>query len=185
MKRVTWILLLAFSLALGTIFFLATRLSQSYSVERSVKTSAQASEIFAVLSDLRNFSKWSPWQKLDPNMKAEYSGPTVGLGSSYSWEGNNEVGAGRMTIVSVTQDRAVGIKLEFFRPFPDTSSTIWQIDEEDAGSMRRITWRMEGTRSGILPKVFHLVMNMDKLIGSDFETGLNSLKTLVETPKNP
>lgn len=183
MKRILSGVALALVSAIGLVLVLAARLDDNYRVERWLTTTAAAPVIFSVLSDLQRFPEWSPWQKLDPNMKTTFSGTAGGLGSSFSWEGNNEVGAGRMTIVGLEEGREVAIKLEFLRPFPDTSMTFWRITDE--GQERRITWSMEGKRSSLLPKVFHLVMDMDKLIGNDFQTGLNALKTLVEKLPSP
>lgn len=178
MKRLAWGFFAFFLLAAVLIAVFASRLSSTYVVERSILTSAPAEKVFSLLIDLRRFPEWSPWQRLDPQMNTSLSGPEMGLGSSYSWEGNSDVGAGRMTIVGVVEQQEVAVKLEFLRPFPDTSTTYWRVSDE--GAQRRITWSMEGKRNSLLPKVFHLLMNLDQLIGKDFESGLNSLRALAE-----
>jgi len=149
---------------------------KEFHIERSITTSASPSAVFAVISDFQRWPEWSPWQELDPNAKTEVVGS--GVGSTLSWDGNDDVGAGKMIIVGLTPDKAVDLKLEFSRPFPATNTTVWRIDDE--GDQRRITWSMDGASEGLLPRVVCLFINMDKVVGKDFEKGLASLKALVE-----
>ena len=179
MKRMIIYLVSGLLVLIAAVFITASFQSNNFRLERSMTTNASASQAFVVLSDLHRFSEWSPWAKLDPQMKIEFAGAAAGPGSLYSWDGNDKVGSGRMTITEVQADKEVTVKLEFMRPFPSTNKTIWKI--EDEGAQRRVTWIMEGTYESIVPKVFGLVMNMDKIVGNQFAEGLSALKVILET----
>lgn len=166
-------------LAIGGILAYASFQPVEFHIERSVATKASAETIYAVISDLNKFKEWSPWQKFDPTMKTELVGTAGAIGSSYVWDGNDKVGAGRMTITKADPTYIVEIKLEFLRPFATTNITFWRIDE-DYGQ-RRITWAMDGKNESIFQRALGVIMDMDKLVGKDFENGLASLKQVVES----
>lgn len=166
--------------ALGLAAFLVKASSQpkEFRLERSITTSADADEVYSILSDLARFPEWSPWQKLDPHMTTELLGEQGSVGAGYRWEGNKKVGAGRMTVTELKPGRSVTIKLEFLRPFATTNTTVWQVDEE--AEQRRITWIMQGSNDSLFQRAFAMVANMDKMVGKDFEAGLEALKAIVE-----
>ncbi len=149
-----------------------------FHIERSTRIAAPPASAFAQVNDFHNWDAWSPWAKLDPSMKTEYSGPTSGEGASYSWVGNNEVGEGRMTIVESKPDELVNIKLEFLKPMEATNTAKFAFKPE--GDETLVTWSMDG-KNTFITKAFHLVMNMDKMIGGQFEQGLAALKAAAES----
>ena len=151
---------------------------KEFRVERSILSAASAKDIYAVFSDLHRWREWSPFDKHDPGMKTEYGDPAQGVGSSFAWDGNSRVGSGKLTIIRAEPDRLVELKLEFFRPFKATNKALWRVDEE--GGQRRIAWAMDGVNDNLMTQVVGLFMNMDKMLGKDFETGLASLKAIVE-----
>jgi hypothetical protein len=149
-----------------------------YHVERSVVIAAPPAVVYDIVSDFRRFGEWSPWEKLDPGMKKTFDGPPKNVGSTYAWQGNDDVGEGRMTIVAAAPNQKVDIKLEFFKPWQSTSQTSWNLASE--GEQTKFTWAMDGNNEGLVPKMFSMFMNMDKMLGKDFEAGLTSLKELSE-----
>lgn len=153
--------------------------SPDYHVERSVTISSSPEEVFATLTDFRRFVEWSPWDKLDPEMNKEFSGALAGEGAVYHWSGNQDVGEGRMTIVRAQADREVEVRLEFIRPFESQCQTAWTITPGEEGGCT-VTWSMDGRNEGVVPRVFGLFMDMDKMVGTDFEKGLQALKSLSE-----
>lgn len=161
------------------LIVVATR-PADYQVERKITISAPAAVIFSKLNDFRNWQEWSPWEKLDPKMKKAYEGPTSGVGAIYSWDGNKDVGKGKMTILESRLNEQVVIKLEFFEPWAATSTTTLSISPAEASSYH-LTWRMNG-HNNFIGKAFSLFMSMDKMIGKDFEKGLSQLKVLSEKP---
>lgn len=148
-----------------------------FRITRSATISAPADQVFAQINDLHQWNGWSPWAKLDPNMKTTFEGPSSGEGASYVWSGNDDVGEGKMTITESRPSELVRIDLEFIRPFAAKNDTEFVLAPE--GDQTKVTWSMSGT-NGFMAKAFSLLMNMDKMVGADFEKGLAAMKTIVE-----
>ena len=150
-----------------------------FTVTRTAAYNAPPEAIFPQLNNFHNWNAWSPWASLDPNMKVTYSGPPSGAGASYSWRGNDQVGEGKMTITDSKPDELVRIDLQFIKPF--ASSNITEFLLKPTGSQTQVTWTMRGQHT-FVSKAMCLVIDMDKLIGPDFERGLAQLKPLAESP---
>lgn len=148
----------------------------TYTVSRSTTVEAPPSEVHALVNDFHEWVRWSPWEGLDPALVRHYSGPDQGVGSHYSWSGNRKAGAGHMEITSSTAE-AVGVSLEFLKPFRSTSDVVFELVPSGAGT--EVTWRMSGEQTGVMG-VVGKVMKMDRLIGPDFEKGLARLKAVAE-----
>lgn len=147
----------------------------TYQLQRSISVSAPPAAVYAAIVDFNRWPGWSPWAKLDPNQKTTVAGE--GLGAVYTWSGDDRVGAGRMTIIEAVPSSKVAIKLEFLRPWESTNETSFLVVPEGAGS--RLTWLMKGTH-GFLGRAMSIFLNMEKMLGPDFEKGLAALKTDVE-----
>jgi hypothetical protein len=148
-----------------------------FRVERSVAIIAPAATIFPQINDLRQAAVWSPWLKMDPNVKVVYEGPPAGVGASSNWAGNSQIGEGRQTIVEIHSDELVRIKLEFFKPMKGVSTADFTLKPD--GGQTVVTWSIYGDNS-FLAKAFCLFVHHDKMIGEPFEKGLADLKALVE-----
>jgi len=151
-----------------------------FRVVRKQKIAAEPGAIFEHVNDLHQWRGWSPWEKVDPHMKRTYEGSREGVGAIYSWVGNKDVGEGKMTIVDSKPDELVGIALEFYKPYEGTSRA--EISFVPEGNETLVTWSMQG-QNGFMGKLIGLFINMDKMIGDQFEKGLADLKTLVESEK--
>lgn len=149
-----------------------------FSVVRSANISAPEALVFSEVNDLHQWNAWSPWAKLDPEMKQTHEGASAGTGAIYSWKGNREVGEGRMTITESRPNDLIRIKLEFLKPFAATNTTEFTF-KPDAGQTA-VTWSMAGEKS-FISKAVCLFMSMDKMVGGDFEKGLAALKSVSET----
>jgi len=179
MKRILLVLAAAIVLFLG---YAATR-PDTFHVERSASIAAPPAAIYAHVVDFRRWQAWSPWEKLDPAMKRELGGPETGVGATYAWEGNSDVGKGKMTITAAEPPSKLAVRLEFLEPFASTSVATFALAPEGEGT--RVTWSMDGDQN-FLAKVMCIFMDMDKLIGGDFEKGLASLKQVSEAaPASP
>jgi hypothetical protein len=88
-------------LLLAVVVFASTR-PDTFHVERTAVINAPPEKIFPLIADFREWQAWSPYEKKDPAMKRTMSGSASGLGAVYSWDGNSNVGAGRMEIVEAT-----------------------------------------------------------------------------------
>lgn len=149
-----------------------------FRITRSANMSAPTAAVFAQVNDFHNWAAWSPWAKIDPAMKLTYDGAPAGTGAIYSWVGNKQVGQGKMTITASQPTDLIRIKLEFLKPFKATNTTEFTFNPE--GNQTTVTWNMSGTKNFMF-KAVGLLMNMDKLVGGDFEKGLSQLKSVVES----
>jgi hypothetical protein len=149
----------------------------AFHIERSTVIGAAPHQPFAHVNDFRAWQAWSPWEGKDPAMKRTYDGAPSGAGARYAWQGNKDVGEGRMTIESSDTPRRITIELEFIKPFPATNRATFTFAPEGGGT--KVTWGMDGNRN-LMMKAFSLFVSMDKLVGPDFERGLSKLKSLAE-----
>jgi hypothetical protein len=155
----------------GFAGFVATRPAE-FKVEREATIAAPPDVVFAQVNDYHEWVDWSPWAGLDPNMKTEYSGADRGVGAMQSWAGNDDVGEGRQTIVASDPQKHIGIRLEFLKPFEATNSVDFEF--EPAGAGTKVRWIMSGEHD-FMGKAACLFMDMDSMVGKDFEKGLASL----------
>jgi hypothetical protein len=162
-------------LIVAFIAFVATR-PTDYRVERSAVFCAPPSAVFPIINDLHQWSHWSPYDYRDPNMQKTYSGAAAGPGASYAWNGNGQVGEGRLTISDSQPNELVAMDLEFTRPFKCHNLVQFTMTPVEGGT--RVSWIMDG-KNTLVSKAMSLVMNMDKMIGSDFERGLSNLDKFV------
>ena len=152
-----------------------------FRVARSATMSAPAPAVFAQVNDFHEWEAWNPWGKIDPAMKQTYEAAPAGIGAIYTWVGNKNVGEGRMTLTESRPSDLIRIKLEFFKPFAGTN--IAEFTFKPAGNQTAVTWSMAG-KNNFMAKAIHLFMNMDKMIGGQFEKGLAEMKSIVEaSPK--
>ena len=145
--------------------------------ERSILIEASPEKIYLLLEDIRAWRAWSPYENLDPDMKRTYSGAEKGVGAIYVWEGDGNAGAGRMEIIEADEPNKVVIALFFTAPMKAENNAIFTLEPE--GEATRVTWALEG-EANLVAKTMGVFMNMDKMVGSQFEEGLAKLKSAVE-----
>ncbi len=148
-----------------------------FRVARSATFAAAPATVFAQVNDLHKFQDWSPWAKIDPAAKTEFQGPPAGNGASFSWAGNMEVGEGTMTLTESLPSELIRFKLDFRKPMTGTNTAEFAFKAE--GDKTVVTWSMSG-HNNFLSKAVSLVMNCDKMVGGQFESGLANLKPIVE-----
>ena len=158
------------------LIYAATR-PDTFRVERSASIKAPPEKIFARINDLRSWNDWSPYEKKDPAMRRAFGDATSGKGAAYSWEGNGEVGKGRMEITESVPPSRVTIKLEFIKPFEARNTVDFTLVPK--GDATNVTWAIHGP-SPYISKLVGVFCNMDSMIGKDFEAGLASLKAVAE-----
>jgi uncharacterized protein YndB with AHSA1/START domain len=164
--------------AAAVVLALAAAKPDSFRVERSVDIDAAPENVFAYLDDPRRQAEWSPWEKKDPAMKKTYSGAPKGVGAAYEWEGNRKVGAGRLEIVEVAAPAKVVMDLSFLRPMRARHVAQYEVAPRGDGACT-VSWSIRGAMP--LPsKVMSVFMDMDRMIGREFESGLADLKRLAE-----
>jgi Polyketide cyclase / dehydrase and lipid transport len=158
------------------VAFVATR-PPRFHVERTATIAAPAEVIFPHLNDFHAWTAWSPWEKLDPNMVRTYGGAESGAGATYHWVGNDKVGEGNMTITESDPSRDLEIRLEFLKPWKATNTAKFVLAPAAGGT--QVTWSIDGNHD-FAGKAMSLMMDMDKMLGGDFEKGLAELKTVAE-----
>jgi len=163
--------------AIAAILIYASTKPDSFRVERSTAMNAPPEKIFPYLEGLKRWTEWSPYEGRDPDMKRTYSGAESGKGAVYEWDGNNNVGKGRMEILNSTPAQKVVIKLDFLKPFEGHNTA--ELTVVPKGGQTIVTWAMHGP-SPFMTKLIGTFMDMDDMIGRDFAAGLAKLKTVVE-----
>lgn len=148
----------------------------SFRYTRTALFKAPPEVVFPQINDLHNWNAWSPWARMDPNATNGYSGPESGVGASFTWDGK-KVGSGKMTVTDSRPVEFVQFRLEFFKPFTATNTAEFKLQRE--GDSTRVTWSMFGPNK-FIGKVMGLLMNCDKMCGTQFEQGFENLRGIVE-----
>ena len=164
-------------LVAGVLAFAATR-PDSFRIERSASIKAPPDKVFAQINDFHRWTAWSPWEKLDPQLKRSYTGAERGKGAAYAWEGDSKVGAGRMEVMESAAPSKIVIKLDFIKPFEGHNTAEFTLLPDSGGT--RVTLAMLGP-SPYLSKVMGMFFSMDSMIGGYFEQGLANLKAISES----
>lgn len=149
----------------------------NFRVQRTATIQAPPERIFFLINDFHNWPSWSPWEKLDPNMKRTLTGPPSGQGAAYDWDGNNKAGKGRMEITESVPSSKVGIKLDFIKPMEGHNAVEFTLQPN--GNSTNVSWEMSGPLS-YPGKVMTIFVSMDNLIGKDFDAGLANMKAVAE-----
>lgn len=165
------------AIAIAIVLILAATKPNTFSVLRATTVKAPPEKIFSLINDFHQWGTWSPYENKDPAMKRSYSGAASGKGAIYGWDGNKNVGSGRMEILDTSVPAKIVIKLDFFKPFEGHNTAEFTMLPQ--GDATNLTWAMHGP-TPFMMKVMHVFINMDRMIGKDFEAGLANLKRLTE-----
>jgi len=166
-------LLIGAAVVLGGLATMVALRPGDYRVARSAQIGAAPATVFAHINDLRKFNAWNPWAKLDPAARTTFDGPAEGVGAVMAWAGDRNVGEGRMTVIESRPHELVRYRMEFLKPFAATATAEFTLSPAGAGATH-VTWAMQG-ENNFMAKAMHLVMNMDRMIGGQFEKGLAGL----------
>jgi uncharacterized protein YndB with AHSA1/START domain len=171
------IIAVVLAIAIAVILILAATKPDRFSVQRATTVKAPPERIFPLINDFHQWGTWSPYENKDPAMKRSYSGAASGDGAVYAWEGNKNVGSGRMEILDSSAPSKIVIKLDFFAPFEAHNTAEFTMLPQ--GDATNVTWLMHGPLP-FMGKIMHVFINMDRMVGKDFEIGLANLKRLTE-----
>lgn len=172
-----WKILIAVVVLIGALLLYATTKPDQFSVVRTTSINASPAVVFEQLNDFKRWKAWSPWEKMDPVMQRTYSGNAAGVGSIYAWNGNDKVGQGQMEILKTEDSRSLLIKLDFIKPFE--GHNVAEFTLSNSGGATNVTWEMRGPNV-FLGKLMGVFVDMDQMIGKDFEAGLANLKKVAE-----
>ncbi len=148
----------------------------AYSVERSTTMAASPAVVYEYVSKLGHMKEWGPWQEMDKDQVQTIEGTDGTVGAVWSWKGDT-VGTGSQRIVAMEPNKKVTCELHFIEPFESKSMVDYEL--EPSGDSTRMVWRMSG-ENNFMGRIMGVFMDMDEMIGPDFERGLVKLKTVVE-----
>ena len=176
MFEIIAIIAVILAIAIAAVLVLAATKPGTLRVQRATSIKAPAEKIFPLINDFRQWRAWSPYENKDPAMKRTFSGAESGKGAVYAWDGDKNVGSGRMEILDTAPTKIV-IKLDFFKPFEGHNTAEFTMLPQGDGT--NLTWTMYGP-ANFMSKLIQVFMNLDNMIGKDFEAGLANLKKLTE-----
>ena len=176
MFEIIAIIAVILAIAIAAVLVLAATKPGTLRVQRATSIKAPAEKIFPLINDFRQWRTWSPYENKDPAMKRTFSGAESGKGAVYAWDGDKNVGSGRMEILDTAPSKIV-IKLDFFKPFEGHNTAEFTMLPQGDGT--NLTWTMYGP-ANFMSKLIQVFMNLDNMIGKDFEAGLANLKKLTE-----
>ena len=177
MFEIITIIAIVLAVAIAIVLILAAMKPDTFSIRRGATIKAPPEKIFSLINDFHQWGSWSPYENKDPAMKRSFSGAADGKGAVYGWEGNKNVGSGRMEILDTSEPSKIVIKLDFFTPFEGHNTAEFTMLPQ--GDATNLTWLMHGPAS-FMSKVMQVFINLDNMIGKDFEIGLANLKRLTE-----
>jgi uncharacterized protein YndB with AHSA1/START domain len=181
MFEIIAIIAVVLAIAIAIVLILAATKPGRFSVQREISVKAPPEKIFPLINDFHQWGLWSPYEHKDPAMKRSYSGAADGKGAVYGWDGDKNVGSGRMEILDASLPSKIVIKLDFFKPFEGhNTAEFTMLPQGDATNLTtNLTWLMHGP-APFMSKLMQVFMNIDNMIGKDFEIGLANLKRLTE-----
>jgi len=181
MFEIIAVVAIVLAIAIAVVLALAATKPNTFTVQRAITVKAPPERIFPLINDFRQWVTWSPYENKDPALKRSYSGAPNGKGAVYGWEGNKNVGSGRMEILDASAPSKIVIKLDFFTPFEGhNTAEFTMLPQGDAtNATTNVAWLMHGP-SPFIGKIMQVFINMDRMIGKDFEAGLANLKRLTE-----
>jgi hypothetical protein len=177
MFEIIAVIAVVLAIAIAAVLILAATKPNTLRVQRATSIKAPADRIFPMINDFRQWRTWSPYENKDPAMNRTYEGTENGKGAVYAWDGNNNVGSGRMEILEAAVPSKITIKLDFFKPFEGHNTAEFTMLPQ--GDVTNLTWTMSGP-AVFMSKLMQVFMNLDHMIGRDFEVGLANLKKLAE-----
>jgi uncharacterized protein YndB with AHSA1/START domain len=178
MFEIIAIIAVVLAIAIAVVLILAATKPDKFSVQRAIAVSAPPEKIFPLINDFHQWGSWSPYENKDPAMKRSYSGASSGKGAVYGWEGNKNVGSGRMEILEASAPSKIVIKLDFFAPFEGHNTAEFTMLPQ--GDATTVTWLMHGP-APFMNRMMQVFMNLDHMVGKDFEVGLANMKRITET----
>jgi uncharacterized protein YndB with AHSA1/START domain len=160
----------------AVLVFAATR-PDSFRVQRSASFKAPPEKLFALMNDFHQWEAWSPWEKVDPAIKRTYSGAASGKGAVYEWNGNNDIGQGRIEIIDSVPPSKIVLKIDFIKPFEGHNTIEFTLVKQ--GDITTVTQAMYGP-SSYVHKLLGVFCSMDKMVGQKYEEGFANLKAIAE-----
>jgi len=165
------------ALAIIALLVYAGTFPDTFHVQRTQRINASPEKVFPLINNMHSMNTWNPFSEADPEIKITYTGPESGKGARYEWAGNSKVGQGSIEIIDVATPSRVALKLDMLKPIEGHNTVVFTLAAN--GSDTDVTWAMTGERP-FIGKVMDAVFNMDRMVGSQFEKGLDKLRAIAE-----
>ena len=180
MKILKYLLFLVIGI-ITLVLVAALFVKKEYEVQREVVIQKPRQEVYDYIKYLRNQDNFSKWANMDPAMKKGYKGTDGEVGFVSAWESNkSDVGQGEQEIKKMEEGKRVDTELRFIKPIESTSAAYMSV-EDYQGIYSKVKWHFTGKMS--YPLNLMILMNLEKSIGADLQTGLNNLKVIMEGKK--
>jgi hypothetical protein len=164
-------------LAIIALLVYAATFPDTFQVQRTQRISASPEKIFPLINNMHSMNTWNPFAEADPDIKITYTGPDSGKGARYEWTGNSKVGQGSIEITDTTAPSRVALKLDMLKPIEGHNTVVFTLAPN--GTDTNVMWAMTGERP-FIGKVMDAVFNMDRMVGGQFEKGLDKLRAIAE-----
>jgi hypothetical protein len=174
LKRLLLFILFLVAAALITALFV----SKDLNVEKEIVINKSKSQVFDYIKYLKNQNSYSVWAKMDPNMKASFAGTDATVGFVSAWEGNKDVEKGSQTITAIVEGEKLETDLKFIEPWESTAKAYMNTTAVN-DSATKVVWGFKSKMTYPM-NIMKLFMNMEKMLGDDYEKGLANLKTVLE-----
>jgi hypothetical protein len=175
LKKISLLLVLV----IAGILIAAGFASPKMDVTREIIVNAPVASVFPHINNSEKANAWMPWAASDPSLKMNYSGPAEGVGSKASWESTGDMGTGEALVVDSVPNEYVKTKLTFVKPFQMEEMATLSVAPVEGGT--KVSWNAVAEKPYLF-RVVGLFMDCDKMVGGEFEKGLASLKTKLESP---
>lgn len=160
---------------IAAVLVAAANRPDSFRVVRSATVQADAGKLHPLINDLHQFNTWNPFERKDPDIKGEYRGPAAGPGAAYHFEGGKS-GSGSLRVVD-SAPQQVTMELHMLKPMEGRNRIVFTL--QPRGNATEVTWAMDGPMP-FVSKLITMFVDMDRMIGGDFENGLATLKQRAE-----
>lgn len=148
--------------------------------ERDVVINRSNDQVFNYVKMLKNQNAYSKWSTMDPEMKTEFRGEDGTVGFVSAWQSEkDDVGSGEQEITKIEEGRRIDYELRFLEPF-ESKATAYMITEPVSAGQTRVRWGFDGNMNYPM-NLMMLFMDMEKMIGDDFQHGLERLKANLES----
>lgn len=152
----------------------------AYTISRSIIINASPEALFPYINSAQLSFSWMPWKDMDNQIEMTYDGPNEGVGSKGSWKSKGKMGVGESTIIESIPNKSTQIKIIYTEPFEMNQISDMTLIPVVNGT--KVQWGVKGNNNAI-GRFFCLFSNLDKMVGTNFELGLEKLKSLIENNK--
>jgi len=149
-------------------------------ISREIVIQAPPESLFPMINHSKKMNDWMPWLESDPGVKMVFSGPDEGVGSKSEWDSPGKMGTGSAVVMESNLNQSVKTQLTYTKPI--AMSQVAEVTLTPTQGGTKVTWSVECHNSFFF-RLMGVLLNVDKMVGGEFEKGLNKLKLIAESSK--